>query len=170
MSVLQIMIGNLRQLGFFDFILPWVFAFAITWGSIKMAGLFNNQDAVAGIISLVVAFFVTNYTPYGYIGMFFTKLFGESSMVMGGILIGVLLLGLIGVKASDIFEPIKGEGIGKWLKFFFYLLIIILAIYLFMFAMGYSIPMYAVSFNQTAVAVVFALAVIGIVVWFVTRS
>ncbi len=170
MSALQIILGNLNQLGFFDFILPWIFAFAITWGAIKMAGLFNGQDAVAGVISIVVAFFVTNYTPYGYIGVFFTKFFGQSMLVMGGILVGVLLLGLIGVKASDIFKPIEGTTVGKWLKFLFYLAIVGIAIYIFMSALGFNIPMYSISLDQTAIAAIFAIAIIGIVVWFTTKK
>jgi len=172
MSALQAVLGNLQQLGFFDFILPWLFAFAITWGAIKMAGLFKDNDSVAGIIAMVIAFFVTNYTPYGYIGTFFTQFFGESIMVLAGILIALLFLGLIGVTPDKIFAPLgKDSKVAPWLQFIFYLLIILLAVYLFMRAIGYRIgALPVISMNQNVTAVIFAIVVIGIVVWFVTQN
>ncbi len=173
MSALQAILGNLNQLGFFDFILPWLFAFAITWGAIKMAGLFKDNDSVAGVISLVVAFFVTNYTPYGYIGKFFTQFFGQSVMVLAGILVALLFLGLIGVTPENIFKPLTDSksSLAPWIKFTFYLVLIGIAVYLFALAVGYRTgPLPIMSVDQTTEAVIFAIAIIGIVVWFVTKK
>ncbi len=178
MSILQALIGNLQALGFYDFILPWLFAFAVTWGAIKMSGLFGNKDSVAGIVSLVVAFFVTNYTPYGYIGKFFTQFFGESVIALATILVALLFLGLIGVKPEDILKPLENiddknlKKLAPFLKFGFYALFILLAVFLFTRAAGihltFRLPHIYIS--QDVLAVLFALVIIIVAVVYITKK
>ncbi|MFH1105595.1 MAG: hypothetical protein V1731_00065 [Candidatus Aenigmatarchaeota archaeon] len=98
----------LKSLGFYDFVLPWLLAFAMVFGILDKAGIFGSDKGknkgVEAIISLVFAFYVTFFTPYpGFLSNFFSSLFGGSILVLSGILVTLLIIGLFGFTPSDMF-------------------------------------------------------------------
>lgn len=109
------LLGNLNQLGFYKFVLPWLFTLAIVYGVMLKVKLFDEkQQSLNGIIALVAAFFVVNYTPAGFaLDSFFTQVFGVGILILTGIFVVLLLMGLVGLKGEDIFkaENIKGGGL-----------------------------------------------------------
>lgn len=109
------LLGNLNQLGFYKFVLPWLFTLAIVYGVLLKVKLFDEkQQSLNGLIALVVAFFVVNYTPAGFaLDGFFTQVFGVGILILTGIFVVLLLMGLVGLKGEDIFkaENIKGGGL-----------------------------------------------------------
>ncbi len=109
------LVGNLNQIGFYKFVLPWLFTLAIVYGVLLKVKLFDEkQKSLIGIISLVAAFFVVNYTPAGFaLDSFFTQVFGVGILILTGIFVVLLLMGLVGLKGEDIFkaENIKGGGL-----------------------------------------------------------
>ncbi len=105
--VIQQVIGNLNYIGFYDFILPWLFAFALSFGIMKSAKIFNANEKVQVILSLVIAFFLTNYTPYGTtIGQFFSNLYGTGMFILAGMLLILMMVGLFfgDLSNADIFK------------------------------------------------------------------
>ena len=56
----SILVANLNALGFFGFLLPWIFMFAVTYGLLAKAKFFEDTKIV-GVISLVLAFFVVGF-------------------------------------------------------------------------------------------------------------
>jgi len=109
------LLGNLNQLGFYNFVLPWLFTLALVYGILMKVKIFDEkQQALNGIIAIVAAFFLVNYTPAGFaLDTFFTQLFGVGILILTGIFVVLLLMGLVGLKGEDIFkaENIKGGGL-----------------------------------------------------------
>ncbi|MBI1972167.1 MAG: hypothetical protein HYS53_02600 [Candidatus Aenigmarchaeota archaeon] len=109
------LLGNLNQIGFYKFVLPFLFTLAIVYGVLLKTKLFDEkQKSLIGVIALVAAFFVVNYTPAGFaLDSFFTQVFGVGILILTGIFVVLLLMGLVGLKGEDIFkaENIKGGGL-----------------------------------------------------------
>ncbi|MBW6452059.1 MAG: hypothetical protein K0B02_05020 [DPANN group archaeon] len=101
---LDILIGNLRYIGFYDFFLPFVLFIAILYALLDKSDL-SDEPSVNGIIAISISFFIINYTP---LGMFFSSLFGLSSIVIGGMLVFVLFGAFFGIKIDDVFGDNKG--------------------------------------------------------------
>ncbi len=103
MVTFDILFGNLRYLGFFDFLLPWALFSAITFGILAKSEAISKEVSVNGTISLAASFFIINYTPLGMtLGAFFTNLFGVAALIMGGLLVAIFFLGMAGLKFEDI--------------------------------------------------------------------
>ncbi len=95
------LVNTLRALGFYEFLLPWVFAFAIVYGLLIVANLFGDANKkVSAAIALVVAFFVTAYGG-PMMASFFTSIFGGATIILAGILVVVLLVAMVGFKPAD---------------------------------------------------------------------
>lgn len=104
---MEILIGNLNTLGFYDFFLPFLLFVAIIFGLLQKNKVFGESDtkAIDGVVAMCVSFFVINYTP---IGLYFSMLFAIGATIMGAILVGVILLGMVGVDIGKFFN--SGEG------------------------------------------------------------
>lgn len=80
---------------FYGFLLPWIFTFAIVYGLLIKAGLFdkvNRQVSVA--LAFVIAFFVTGVGG-AQLAAFFTNLFGGASVFLAGILVVILFASML---------------------------------------------------------------------------
>ncbi len=94
------MLSNLSELGFYDFLLPWIFTFAIVYGLLMKAGIFGDVNKkVSGMLAIVIAFFVTANTGPA-ISEFFTAFFGPSAIFMTGLLVVILFAVLVGYDAK----------------------------------------------------------------------
>ena len=98
------LIGALRGLGFFDFLLPWIFTFAIVYGllmTVKIFGTDVNQK-ISAALALLAAFFVTAFAGRA-LAAFFITLFGNATIILAGILVVILIGAMI----------FKGDIIGE---------------------------------------------------------
>ncbi len=126
MAGLDVLLGNMQQLKFFDFLFPFLLALAIFYGVLMFAlgpkkkdgkdeGGILPKSAIA-LISLVAGFFVMNYT--GTVGSgiaaYFSGLFGGALIVASVILVIVILLGLTGFTLHGVLgkEGSKRKWIG----------------------------------------------------------
>ncbi len=105
------LLGNLNQMGFFQFLFPFLLVLAIVYGVLKytVGGAGDKSKAILpasaiSLISIVAAFFAINYS--GGVGVsiagFFSSLFGGGAIVATAILLVLILLGLFGIKATDL--------------------------------------------------------------------
>ncbi len=109
--------NTLRAMGFYDFVLPWLLAFAIVFGILQTVMIFkkgakNDQSntSVDAVIALSVAFYLTIFTPYsGFLSSFFSKLFGSSIVILSGVLVLLMFVGIFGFKSSDVFHGTKSK-------------------------------------------------------------
>jgi len=109
------LIGNLKDVGFYDILLPWALFFAIVYGLLTSVGPFSTKKedgkepmdkSIPAMISMAVAFFAIAYTPYGMnFGVYLAEMFGKSGTVLAGLLMLSLFLGMAGIKLP--------EGFGK---------------------------------------------------------
>ena len=101
---MEILIGNLNTLGFYDFFLPFLLFVAIIFGILQKNKIFGESDtkAIDGVVAMCISFFVINYTP---IGLYFSMLFAIGATIMGAILVGIILLGMMGIDMGKFFNP-----------------------------------------------------------------
>ncbi|MFH1105596.1 MAG: hypothetical protein V1731_00070 [Candidatus Aenigmatarchaeota archaeon] len=106
----SVLIGNLARLGFYNFVFPWLFTMALIFGILLKVKLFEGQQALNGLLSIVIAFFLVNYTPIGFgLSEFFTRVLGMGVLILVVIFVIMLFMGLVGLKGEDIF---KAENLG----------------------------------------------------------
>lgn len=105
------LIGNLKDVGFYDILLPWALFFAMTYGLLTSVGPFKTKEedgkesippGIPAIISMAVAFFIIAYTPFGLnFGTYLAILFGKSGTILVSLLVILLFMGMAGIKMED---------------------------------------------------------------------
>jgi len=100
MSGLDVLIGNLGSMGFFDFMLPFFLFTAIVYGILTKEGWISSEVTVNGTIAILFSFSLLNYTP---LGNYFSTLFGMGAMLIGGLLVLGMSGRMIGLKPEELF-------------------------------------------------------------------
>ncbi len=181
-QVARQILGNMAQMGFFDFVLPWLFAFAIVYGILLMSGLFNEQKTIYAVLAMVVAFFATNYSPYGTnLAFFFSNLFGGGIFVLAGLL--VIMLFLVLFIGNDwrkvITDPLTfilklfgaSEDATKGQYIIFGIVLLGIGAWLFLSSANwFGIQLPAMRADPTTTATIIILVVIIAVVWLIAKS
>ncbi len=173
MTWTQTFIGNLTRLGFYDFILPWLFAFAVVYALLVKIGLFSKEGeegkrvGVNGLIAIVVAFYVTVYTPYGTtLSSWFIGTFGSSIIFMSVAFLFLLFAGMVKFGMTKEEEK-KGAWSWKNLKPYVWLLVLLILAYLFFLGyIGISVPSMGISFGELW-SILFVVAIFVVAVMFV---
>jgi len=104
-----------KAIGFFQFYLPFLLLFVIFYGILNRSKIFGDPTKEKGakttnfIISLVAAFLAIGYSPVGEISVFLANLFGETFIVIAGLLV----IGLIVTMISPIFGKEESVLAGK---------------------------------------------------------
>jgi hypothetical protein len=98
------MIGNLNMIGFYEFMLPFMFILALTFGILSKSEPFGSNFFVYFILSISIAFFSVNYTP---IGLFFTKSLTYTAVFMSGLFVTILVMGMFGADS----KALQNQGI-----------------------------------------------------------
>ncbi len=106
--------NTLKAAGFYDFVLPWLLAFAVTFGILQTVNIFkkgqNANTSVDAIIAIVVAFYITIFTPFpGFLSSFFSKLFGSSMIALSGVLVLLMFIGIFGLNVSGLLTKKEGD-------------------------------------------------------------
>lgn len=98
--------GNLKQLGVMDILLPFLLFYAIFLGILRTENvkkIFGGKDQVLQIISISLSMFIVAYTPFGLLmGNYLTLVFGGSSTIIVGLLALILIAGMMGLNMSDL--------------------------------------------------------------------
>ena len=86
---------------FTNFLLPWIFTFAIVYGLLFKVNIFGEANQKVSVaLAFVIAFFVSA-TGGPQLGAFFTGLFGGASTFLAGILVVILFVTMVGYKLED---------------------------------------------------------------------
>jgi len=96
-NIFSRMLSNLTNLGFYDFVLPWMLFLAIIFGLLQNKKSISEDPAVNGVISIVAAFFIA----YIARGMFYAKFFGIFGGVIATFLILIISLAMFGIKPEE---------------------------------------------------------------------
>ena len=110
MAGMEVLIGNMNALGFYDFFLPFILFVAIIFGLLQKNKVFGEKDTkgIDGVISMSVAFFVINYTA---IGLYFSTLFAIGATIIGAILVGIIILGMVGMDIGTFLKEKKNKSL-----------------------------------------------------------
>ena len=151
---LTALMEQLSALGFFEFLLPWLFTFAVVYGLLAKADLFGGKnDRISALIGIVAAFFITPYAG-PWLASYFASIFGGASVILAGILVIVLFAAMLGI---------RGEGLGA--KKFGLPIVVIIGVVLFFFAVGGELGEMTIGSN-TIMTILF-IVVLLLAVWFV---
>jgi hypothetical protein len=146
-----VLVSNLNSLGFFGFLLPFIFIFAVVYGLLMKAKYFEDQKIV-GVLSLVIAFFVIGYGG-PILATFFVNLFGLAAIIIAGILVIVLFVAMVG---GDISKIASGKAVMA--------VVAGIGIIVFFVAAG----AFGVDISDSAVGIIFVILLLGIGILFVT--
>jgi O-antigen/teichoic acid export membrane protein len=161
-SAFETLVQNLQNLGFYDFLLPWLFTFAIVYGLLVKANIFGKNDKISGVIALVAAFFVTAVSGPA-IAAFFATIFGGASIILTGILVIILLAVILGFEAN-IFSNLGKEGKYKYVTL---AIVLILGVALFLTATGAEFLGVNKLADSSTLAMVFVLILIVLMVYII---
>ncbi len=151
----------------YELIFPWVLTFAIIFGLLiktKLFGESNDSTArgVSGIIAFALGFFLVQFTGWGSsVGQFFISASGMTMMFLVAIL-GIVLV--VELAAPDYLKNLTGGT--KALS----LIIIIFAAWVILGGLTGGVGWYSGFAGQDLVALIIILAVIGLMMWFVTST
>ncbi len=156
-------IGILNQVGFYDFVLPWLLFFGIVFGLLQNKQIITSERGINAIISAAIAFFVVTYTPVGGIAVYYSKLFGGAAMILSALLVFVLFVAIMGIEVGGnggIFQENK-------VKYMVTGALIILAYIVFSNAYGGDFSLYI---PQETWTVLFTFGFILLVVWIAVKG
>ena len=152
-DIFATLVQNLNAWGFYGFVLPFLFMFALVYGLLMKSKILGDQKGPIGVVSLALAFFVTAYSG---IGQYFIGLSGIGAMLLGALLVVILFFAMMN------FEGLDKVTSNIWLV----AILGVLAIIVFFILGGASIA--NVPLTNDTVAIAFMLIVIGLEMYFVT--
>ncbi|MBI3190282.1 hypothetical protein HYZ41_01110 [archaeon] len=148
-----ILVANLNGLGFFGFLLPFIFVFVVVYGLLIKTKFFEDQKII-GVLSLVLAFFVIGYGG-PMLANFFVNLFGLAAVIIAGILVIVLFIAMTG---GDISKIASGKSVAAALAG--------IGIIVFFIALGAL----GVAINDSVIGIIFVIVILALAVLFITGS
>jgi len=163
--VLQQMIQNMMNLGFFQFLFPFLLALAIVYGLLSWALKEQFPPSARGLISLIIAFFVMLFSSWNYYVInFFATISGEFLVVAVGFILIVMLLAITGTKPQDLMKNEKA----KWILI---LLVVFIGIVIFFGAgAAWLIPIPTGMMTSQFWTVLFFIVILALVFWFMGKE
>ena len=171
---LQDVINVAKDIGVFQFYLPFIISFAVIYGILAKVNLFGDKArAINAIVALAISAFVMVYTPAGItLSQFFTNLFGNAIVViLTFVVIAIFISVLSSGKILDMDKLIKNYWIGL-------IFLVLVALGVFVASGGTSIfPGLKISarelfvgglfgLSSTTLALIILIVGTGLIVWF----
>ena len=153
MNPFEVLVSNLNAMGFFGFILPWVFIFCISFGLLAKTKVLGDDTRVAAVVSIVLAFFVVGFGGL-WLANFFVNVFGIAAAVLAGILVLMLFVGMAGIPIDQL---TKNKAV----------LAVLIGIAVLVFAVAAGA--FTTMVNPTTIAIVLILIVMAAAVAFIAK-
>ena len=148
-----ILVTNLNDMGFFGFLLPFIFTFAVVFGLLWKSKWVENQR-INGVIALVFAFFVIGFGGPA-LALFFVNLFGLATLVIAALLVVVLFIAMSG---GDPNKVLANRGT--------YAVLAGIGIIIFWMAVG----SFGVKINDSVIGIIFVIVLLAIGMIFITGA
>jgi len=153
MNPFELLVSNLNVMGFFGFILPWVFIFCIAFGLLAKTKVLGDDTRIAAVVSIILGFFVVGYGGPG-LANFFVNIFGIAAAVLAGILVLVLFMGMAGIPIDQL---AKNKAV----------LAVLIGVAVLVFAVAAGA--FTTMVNPTTIAIVLILIVMAAAVAFIAK-
>lgn len=91
----------LRDMGFFDFIVPFLLIFAIFYGLLSSTGIFGPKkegQAARGIVSFLMGLLFLYASTFVRFGLVITDLVAKASIILVIFFLGIIIAAMFGVK------------------------------------------------------------------------
>jgi Na+/H+ antiporter NhaC len=152
--------AQINQMGFYGFLLPWLFTFAVVYGLLMKLDIFGDVNKqVSVLLGIILAFFVSA-AGGPQMATFFISLGASTSMLLAGILVILLFVGmfisLAGVKKDETFRM---PGLNYILGF-----LVLLGVLLFLSSTGYTLGTFNLS--SGTMGLIFVFIIILAAIWF----
>ncbi len=151
----EILVGNLNQLGFFGFLLPFILTFTIFFALCMKSKILGEDKKIAGVLSLVVAFFVIGFGGPA-IALFFSTLFSYGIIVIVGILVIAMIVAVAGGDASKF---LGGNNVVLGL-------LALVGVLIFVF----SLKAFNIYIDDDTLSVVLLIVILGAFMYFITNK
>lgn len=103
----EILVTNLEAMGFFGFLLPFLFLLAVSFGLLLKTKILGEDKKIIGTVSLVLAFFVVGFGGPA-LSLFFTQLFGFGTVVLATLLVIILFIAMTGAEVPKFLGSKEG--------------------------------------------------------------
>lgn len=101
-------LNQLAQMGFFDYVLPFLLIFTLVFGILSSIKIFKENRSIDAIIALVVGLMALQFD---LVPTFFAQVFPRMGVALAGILVLIILAGFfVDPKKSWIFYILMGIG------------------------------------------------------------
>jgi hypothetical protein len=148
-----VLVMNLNAMGFFGFLLPFIFAYAVVFALLYKSKWVDNQR-INGVIALVFAFFVVGFGG-PMLANFFVNLFGIATLIIAALLVIVLFIAMSG---GDIGKVMGGKGT--------YAVLGGIGIIIFWIALG----SFGVRISDGVIGIIFVIVLLAIGIVFITGA
>lgn len=167
MSSIPQLLSNLQNLGFFQFVLPFLLALAIFYGVLSYSLEKQLPKSARGLVSLVLALFVMLYAASNpQIVSFLSFLAGSGLSVAVGIIFLVIFLGLFGLHPFSIMTKEHNIGAIGWVIVF---AVILIAISLFSGSIG-GLLNFVPGISSDLLTIIIFIAILGLALWWLGRG
>jgi hypothetical protein len=159
--VFETIVQNMQQMGFFQYLFPFLLSLAILYGLLQWAlGDKIKSKSALGLVSLILSFFVMLFVSANPgIVTFLMNISGYWLIVGCGLLFVIVLLGFVGIKAESDF--ITKSKYGQWTLL---LVVVLIGILIFFGAGGQAlIGMPSWAFSSELWTIVFFVVILAIV-------
>lgn len=107
---LQNVIGTLKDVGVFQFYLPFLISFAVLYALLLKVKIFGDNKALVTIIALAASAFIMVYTPIGItFSQFLTNFFGNAVVVILTFVVLIIFADLLKTGGIDVTSLVKGN-------------------------------------------------------------
>ena len=148
-----ILVANLNSMGFFGFLLPFIFTFTVVFALLYRSKWVDN-NRINGVIALVFAFFVIGFGG-PMLANFFVNLFGLAALIIAALLVIVLFIAMSGGDASKV---LGNNGT--------YAVLAGIGIIIFWTALG----SFGVRISDSVIGIIFVIIVLAIAMVFITKG
>lgn len=102
-------LGNLNNMGFYNFVLPWILFLTLFFLILQNAPFMPSDEkrkkSIAIVVGAILSFFAVNFPINGIpLGSLLSNLFGWGGIYIAGILVVLLFLGMFGFNLSTLIE------------------------------------------------------------------
>lgn len=91
------MVANLQERGFYQFVLPFLLIFVLSYAAFNRLKLFpEDQQSMSALLALVIAFFSTGYLATVQVEAFFASFMSRAGILLVFVVMGMLFYSFAG--------------------------------------------------------------------------